>query len=215
MVMYARHRFDSDVAAPIARDGALITQDAVERAARLVAALDLSAVNARMMTMRDGPHWTKEQADLVEVRYRRFLQMAMLYPGMSLAPAHDIDLFWHEHILNTRAYISDCQTLFGHYLHHDAGFGAADDEIEAKLAYDSKTASIYFELFGEPYLGRQTAGHCTVVTCVLAEPAVQMTAGHCTVVTCVLAEGPAQTAGHCTVVTCVLAEPAAGQPTAH
>ena len=33
-------------------------------------------------------------------------------------PTIDIDLFWHQHILDTRAYAKDCQKVFGQFLHH-------------------------------------------------------------------------------------------------
>lgn len=33
-------------------------------------------------------------------------------------PNKQIDEMWHEHILDTRKYSDDCQTVFGYYLHH-------------------------------------------------------------------------------------------------
>lgn len=34
-------------------------------------------------------------------------------------PNQDVDDFWHQHILNTKMYLKDCEYLFGFILHHD------------------------------------------------------------------------------------------------
>ncbi|NJN86389.1 MAG: hypothetical protein HC881_08865 [Leptolyngbyaceae cyanobacterium SL_7_1] len=37
---------------------------------------------------------------------------------MQLVPPDDIDQVWHYHILDTQKYATDCQHLFGYFIHH-------------------------------------------------------------------------------------------------
>lgn len=54
--------------------------------------------------------------------YREFLAGAAKAPAGavpgSIRPSRDIDALWHQHILNTESYISDCMSWFGHVVHH-------------------------------------------------------------------------------------------------
>lgn len=58
--------------------------------------------------------------------------------------------FWHYHILDTRAYHKDCDTVFGHYLHHFPYFGmrGEHDAIDLKNAFLAPKEK-YRETFGE------------------------------------------------------------------
>jgi hypothetical protein len=65
-------------------------------------------------------------------------------------PDEAIDAVWHAHILDTQAYIRDCERLFGRYLHHVPAYDPTPAEqaesIEAFLATNRM-----FELhFGAP-----------------------------------------------------------------
>lgn len=51
--------------------------------------------------------------------YRRFLALKLKHPGEALVAPALVDAVWHQHILNTRAYVADCEALFGGYMHHD------------------------------------------------------------------------------------------------
>jgi hypothetical protein len=198
-------------------------RDDLLEASALVATLDLSAVALRLMNAPDGPKWDAETVAAAELRYRRFLLMTKLHPQAPLTPARDIDTFWHEHILNTRAYWRDCETLFGGYLHHDAGFGAEEKDFEVKAVLDDDTSQIYTSLFNEPYFNSDaTASYCTISSCVVAnaddatskKPVVDRQAAYCTISSCVVANADDATskkpvvdrqAAYCTISSCVVA----------
>jgi hypothetical protein len=54
----------------------------------------------------------------MESEYKRFLALALLNPEKSYGMAGLIDEFWHRHVLDTPAYVSMCETIFGKYVHH-------------------------------------------------------------------------------------------------
>jgi hypothetical protein len=84
---------------------------------RTIAEIDLSRVSSNAMR-RHG--WTPEQAAEAEADYRRFLYLMYRYPTQIMVPwSINLDLFWHEHILDTEKYSKDCQRLFGRFIHHD------------------------------------------------------------------------------------------------
>ena len=234
--MYARHDFGAQADAPPSSEDRSERTSQFARAAALVASIDLSVITRRMITNPEGPRWSAEQAARAETRYRRFLQMAIVAPDLGLAPTRDIDIYWHDHILHTRAYHRDCETLFGHYLHHDAGFGVEAKDAAAKLAFDGATAALYEEMFGERYLAADKAAHCTVFPCIV-DPvaatgaksaalrpalALDVSPAHCTVFPCIVdpaakrapvqADGPSPgPSAHCTVFPCIVDPVAAPQ----
>ncbi|HEU4561412.1 MAG TPA: hypothetical protein VFS20_26400 [Longimicrobium sp.] len=70
-------------------------------------------------------------------------------------------VMWHYHILDTRAYHRDCQTLFGEYFHHFPYFGMRGEEDEQNLERAFKmTGVLYEEAFGEPIV-LLDGGKCT------------------------------------------------------
>lgn len=70
-----------------------------------------------------------------------------------MVPNKIMDIFWHYHILDTRAYHKDCEAVFGHYLHHFPYFGmrGEQDAQNLKNAF-YKTKELYLETFGENML---------------------------------------------------------------
>jgi hypothetical protein len=119
-------------------------------------ALDLTMVKLKLMDSEEGLGWTREEAECTEVRYRRFLELVGTYWDQSIVPTKDIDAFWHQHILDTRAYAQDCEQLFGEYLHHFPYFGMNGEE-DARDLHSSfaRTAALYAANFGEPYAPRE------------------------------------------------------------
>jgi hypothetical protein len=120
------------------------TADALDR----VAVIDLKRV---MQKLRKDEGWSEAEAGMAESRYRRFLAMRLLNPDFHLVPARDIDKVWHQHILHTKFYFRDCETVFGHYLHHNPG---STDTVEEEHLHESfeKTRDFYVSLFDEPYV---------------------------------------------------------------
>ncbi|MBK8726680.1 MAG: glycine-rich domain-containing protein-like [Holophagaceae bacterium] len=115
-------------------------------------AIDLSMVKMKLMDEEEGHGWSSDFADIVRIRYLKYLCMLYVYPKESIVPTKDIDLFWHQHILDTRAYEKDCKRVFNYFVHHFPYFGMRDEKDALDLL-DSfeKTKTIYANLFGEEY----------------------------------------------------------------
>lgn len=88
-----------------------------------VATLDLRKVMAQV-SLEQG--FTPEQAATAEAGYRQFLNHIASKPDKEITPTKLVDLVWHGHILETRQYMADCNTIFGGYLHH----GNIEDQPE-------------------------------------------------------------------------------------
>lgn len=121
--------------------------DALERPG----AIDLSMVRMKLSDPEEGNGWTDAQLDRAEQECRRFLALHLMYPQAAIVPCGLVDEVWHAHILDTHAYASDCQTVFGFFLHHFPYFGVRGEQDAADLAtaYDS-TPARYRDAFGEP-----------------------------------------------------------------
>jgi hypothetical protein len=129
------------------------TSKEVSAAMELINSIDLSMVKMKIMDEEEGQGWEHDYADHVEKLYRRYLCMVKLnFNGSANVPTKNIDLFWHQHILDTRAYAKDCQKLFGDFLHHFPYFGMRGEQ-DAQDLVDSfeETKQFYFQLFGEEY----------------------------------------------------------------
>ncbi len=81
-----------------------------------VAALDLKSVRKKFV-VKKGLWWCmRRDAGLVEREYRQFLYLIICNPGQTVVPwSHDLDDFWHEHILDTAKYAEDCNTIMGSF----------------------------------------------------------------------------------------------------
>ncbi|MFN9571292.1 MAG: glycine-rich domain-containing protein [Cyanobacteriota bacterium] len=101
---------------------------------------DLDFANLRCKVMHPNPNvgygWSEAFTDLMEAEYIIFFAMHAAFPELSLPPSRVMDLFWHEHILDTRAYFSDCHHVAGRYLHHLPYFGMRNPE-DASLCVDA------------------------------------------------------------------------------
>lgn len=90
--------------------------------------------------------WSDEQAAKISFEYVRYLRIAQAYPKVSIVPSVLVDEIWHDHILHTKQYHSDCRAMFGDYMHHlpetDPLAGGVKPDIE-------ETLSLYARLFGE------------------------------------------------------------------
>jgi hypothetical protein len=84
---------------------------------RRIASLALDVVREKA-TKRHG--WNESKAKVLESEYRDFLILLAENDGKMISPwSDDLDLFWHEHILDTRKYAKDCKWMFGHFIEHD------------------------------------------------------------------------------------------------
>lgn len=131
----------------IERISYLITKKGIDRE---IANLNLEMVKMKLRDTEEGENWTYDQCDSAEIEYKRYLQLCKKY-GKGIVPNKLMDKFWHYHILDTRAYHQDCNTIFGHYLHHFPYFGmrGEQDATDLKNAF-LVTKERYLETFGEP-----------------------------------------------------------------
>lgn len=75
--------------------------------------------------------WSENEASSCEKLYKNFLHLSHIYfKDKKLVPTHEIDLFWHEHILDTEKYRRDCNELFGDYLDHYPSYNFTNKIIQ-------------------------------------------------------------------------------------
>lgn len=108
--------------------------------------LDLSRVMAKL---REDMTLTEEQAAMAELWYRRHLWLCYKYPDALHVPLTIVDEIWHRHILFTRAYMADCDRIFGRYLHHSPYVGAEKGDLRHSTAFRTM-ATLFEDEFGEP-----------------------------------------------------------------
>lgn len=75
--------------------------------------LDLNSIMVRMAHDSVLSETALKEA---EVQYRQFLQLCLEDTGT--VPTELADKVWHYHILDTQKYATDCETLFGEFMHH-------------------------------------------------------------------------------------------------
>jgi hypothetical protein len=129
-----------------------------------VGQLDFSMLKLKMV---EEHGWTAEFCDEVESLYRQFLALNARYPGLKICPTGPIDEFWHAHIIDTRAYMRDCETVFGEYLHHFPYFGMrGPDDREALENAFRRSVELFITHFGiDPTAGDILARSCSSQRC--------------------------------------------------
>ena len=78
-------------------------------ASRRASSIDLTMVRMKLADAGEGKGWDQPMLDAVERDYRRFLILNLLYPEIPIVPNEPVDSMWHAHILDTDAYMSDCE----------------------------------------------------------------------------------------------------------
>lgn len=129
-----------------------------------IAAIDFTMVKMKLMDTEEGAGWTANYTDRVELEYRRYLALSRNYPDKAVVPSKVVDTFWHFHILDTQAYVDDCDKVFGYFLHHYPYFGMRGEQDAQALgsAYD-ETLALYEAHFGtapEELWAREGASRC-------------------------------------------------------
>lgn len=114
---------------------------AAESRESIFSSIDLLSV---MKKLQQEINCSNSLAISVEKRYRGFLYLNAIYPNEILVPSCLLDKVWHLHILYTRQYMSDCNIMFGKYLHHLPMEGA---ETEHNLNFE-KTKKLFKKEFG-------------------------------------------------------------------
>jgi len=103
----------------------------------IISSLDLEPILFSLVEKKDGPNWSLDKAKNIEKWYRRFLFLTCKHPTLTIVPTKEIDEFWHHHILDTRNYVSDCELIYGEYIHHFPYLGSRgkDDEIKLEASF--------------------------------------------------------------------------------
>lgn len=125
-----------------------------------IAELDLEPIKVKLMHKESGEGWSLERANAIEFEYRRFLILMKKYPNEQTAPLVDVDTFWHYHILDTLKYATDCEAVFGYFLHHFPYIGLrgeADEKAHHRVGQRMK--ELYEATFGEGYIRHPAAGN--------------------------------------------------------
>jgi len=96
--------------------------------------LDLSPIRFRV----HGEHCQEEgycieRLDEWENVYRAFLALIKKHPNTLMVPNQAVDVFWHNHVLDTQKYEEDCKTIFGETIHHFPYFGLRGEDDMGKL----------------------------------------------------------------------------------
>lgn len=126
---------------------------------KAIAELDLEPIKVKLMHEASGEGWTLERANAIEFEYRRFLILMKKYPEEQTAPLVDVDTFWHYHILDTLKYATDCDAVFGYFLHHFPYIGLRGEADEgAHHLVGERMRELYESTFGEAYI-RNAAGN--------------------------------------------------------
>lgn len=124
-----------------------------------IEALDLSMIKLKLRDIEEGPGWSTEKCEAVEADYKRFLALKRAYSDREIVPNRDVDVFWHQHILDTEKYARDCEALFGAFLHHYPYFGMQGEDDYANLcAAFSEAQALYETHFGDT--GVQSSATC-------------------------------------------------------
>ncbi|NJL97109.1 hypothetical protein HC766_02445 [Candidatus Gracilibacteria bacterium] len=113
------------------------------------------------MHRHSSDSWTLEKCDEVENLLKMYLKLAYLYPESGVVPTEEIDGMWHAWILDTTKYMSDCDQIFGYYLHHYPylGLRGSDDEIALEKSFE-QTRALFEEHFGVKLCEDYEASSC-------------------------------------------------------
>lgn len=122
--------------------------------------IDLSCVKEKLCrpTDKGGNGWTLHHVDLMEMWYKRFLKICKMQ-RREVVPLGDIDEFWHTHILFTRKYAKDCETVMGRFLHHVPFVGDNAEEVGAQRLREQSKA-LFMKYFGESPVSQEDACGC-------------------------------------------------------
>ncbi|MCW3104460.1 MAG: hypothetical protein JWO09_2900 [Bacteroidetes bacterium] len=126
--------------------------------------IDFTMIKLKLQDEEEGQGWNIEQANEAEKEYKKFLALKRVYHTKEIVPNKTIDIFWHQHILDTEAYAKDCDTIFGFFIHHYPYFGMNGDQDAQNLvdAFE-ETKILYKYHFDKNYLGE--APKCKTPKC--------------------------------------------------
>lgn len=145
-----------------------VTTSTIEGTLRRIDALNLDPILSKLVQPEPDVEGVSEaQAMRAVMKYRRFLKLIVMHPGVTIVPSREVDEVWHNHILDTRKYADDCAAVFGFFLHHFPYLGMRGEADERSWrASFARTCELYKEHFGEEFRdlasvsGQLPAGTC-------------------------------------------------------
>src|SRR3989344_4428261 len=130
----------------MATTAVVVGEVSLEQRIRRLSELDLEPIKYKLVH-EEG--WTIGRADKVEVEYKKFLVLVLknqvTRTVRSIVPTKEIDQFWHNHILDTIKYASDCEFYFGFFLHHFPYLGLRGPEDAQALKDQFRESRAYYE----------------------------------------------------------------------
>ena len=133
--------------------------------------LDLYPIMYKFRLAHDS-QFNKEEIALIAEEYKRFLYLSAKFPNKVVVPSTAVDDFWHLHILDTRKYASDCEQIFGRFIHHYPYLGMKSDGDKSLLSESfHETRELYNTCFNsgrfidqarEPVVSTTNYGHAAM-----------------------------------------------------
>ena len=102
-------------------------------------------------------NWTEKEKNYAIDWYVKHLYLCIKYPSLPIAAiSKSADELWHQHILDTRKYATDCQQIAGRFLNHTPIYNEPSD---FEIAAYNNTLKLYQQEFDmEPTDKGQTSG---------------------------------------------------------
>ena len=145
---------------------AIDRREQVEVALNRLSSVDFGGVRMKLGDPNEGQGWDETMLNWVEQEYRRFLALTYAYPDLTIVPDTTVDKFWHQHILDTRAYANDTEAVFGHFLHHFPYLGTrGPDDKERLVQCYSETQALYEMHFKTEKESNSEASSCASGRC--------------------------------------------------
>jgi hypothetical protein len=126
----------------------LVWLETLDETWNYIQAMDMSHFRRKLVQPRWGRPIPEKVVDHAIEDYRRFLFLLRKYAGEALSPTLDIDLLWHEHILDTQPYFEDTARIFGRYIHHEPGRTPGERSPDLQRSF-RRTCELYRQEFGE------------------------------------------------------------------
>jgi hypothetical protein len=89
-------------------------------------------------------------AKKLELEFRRYIALKLIYPKLSFTPSRFVDMYWHLFMLYTKEYNEFCIKLYGRMLNHvpfDIEMEQNETGNEGTEPYE-RTRNTYVEIFG-------------------------------------------------------------------
>jgi hypothetical protein len=144
-----------------------------------IESLDLTRIKWKLMDEEEGKGWYMELCDKAEEEYKKYLTLIKLFPEADIVPNRMMDQFWHQHILDTKAYADDCNKIFGQFIHHYPYFGMHGAEDKKNLMEAFEHTKSFYRITFLTEMEEAFASRCAGHACHKESSCACRTAGSC------------------------------------